>query len=91
MSREIREKVRVTMHLPGEYTKVLVERTEGVGMAGGGICLDIPTEIIPFHLRGIGCRFLFIGTTLTAPEAATMSADDIRQMQTMSAEEIKDE
>lgn len=80
------------MHLPGGYTKVLVERTEGVGIAGGGIYLDIPTEIIPFHLRGMGCRFVLVATTVAgAPEAATMSADEIRQKQTTSVEEIRDE
>jgi len=47
MPATLREKVRVTMHLPEGYTKVLVEWTVGVGMADGGIYWDIPTSVIP--------------------------------------------
>ena len=47
MTKEsIREQVRVMFHLNG-YTKVLVEETEGVGLADGGILWEISTEIIP--------------------------------------------
>lgn len=53
----IREEVRVLFHLNG-YTKVTVERLEGVGLADGGIVWDVLTEIIPFHLRKIGSRFI---------------------------------
>jgi hypothetical protein len=53
----IREPVRVMFHLNG-YTKVLVERTEGLGLADGGIVWDISTQIIPFQLRKIGSRFI---------------------------------
>ena len=53
----IREPARVLFHLNG-YTKVLLERTDGVGLADGGIVWDISTEIIPAHLRKIGSRFI---------------------------------
>jgi hypothetical protein len=92
MARALSEKVRVTMHLSGGYTKVLVEQTEGVGMAGGGIYLEIPTKIIPLHLRGMGSRFVLVATAVSsAAEAQTMSAEQIRNAQAMSVEEIKDE
>ena len=58
----IEESVRVLFHLNG-YTKVIVERTEGVGMADDGITLDIPTEIIPVGLRQIGSRFIISAPT----------------------------
>ena len=53
----IEEQVRVLFHLNG-YTKVLWERTEGVGLADGGIVWDITTAMIPPHLRAIGSRFI---------------------------------
>jgi hypothetical protein len=53
----IREPARVLFNLNG-FTKVLLERTEGVGLADGGIVWDISTEIIPAHLRKIGSRFI---------------------------------
>jgi hypothetical protein len=55
-NRIVREPVRVLFHLNG-YTKVLVERTEGVGLADSGIMWELPTERIPHHLREIGSRF----------------------------------
>jgi len=45
MPFNLNEKVRVIMHLPGGYTKVLVEWTLGVGMADGGIYWDIPRKL----------------------------------------------
>jgi hypothetical protein len=53
----IREEARVLFHLNG-YTKVMLERTEGLGLADGGIVWDISTEIIPANLRKIGSRFI---------------------------------
>jgi hypothetical protein len=50
--------VRVLMPLDSGYTKVMVESTQGVGLADGGITWDIPTRKIPFHLRRIGSRFV---------------------------------
>ena len=55
-----REPVRVLFHLGGGYTKVLLERTVGVGLADGGVMWDIPTEAIPPRLRGIDSRFLYV-------------------------------
>lgn len=46
-----REPVRVTMHLNGGYTRVVLERTLGLGLADGGIEWDIPTDKIPLHLK----------------------------------------
>jgi hypothetical protein len=60
----IEERVRVLFHLNG-YTKCIFERTEGAGMADGGITCDIPTEVIPVGLRRIGSRFtVSVATTL---------------------------
>lgn len=89
MPRTIRDKVKVAMQLPEGYTKVLVERTYGLGIADGGIYVDVPSKIIPPHLRAIGSRFVLITTPLTG--TATLTPDQIRQADTMSVEEIKDE
>ena len=79
MPYTLREKVRVIMHLPEGHTKVLVERTLGVGMADGGIYWDIPTTVIPPHLRQMGSRFLLETTGLSGKrEAENMSAEEIR-------------
>jgi hypothetical protein len=75
----LREKVQVVMHLPEGYTKVLVQRTLGVGMADGGIYWDIPTSVIPPQLRQMGSRFLLETTGLSGKlEAENMSAEEIR-------------
>ncbi|HQU82127.1 MAG TPA: hypothetical protein PKY59_03330 [Pyrinomonadaceae bacterium] len=55
---KLKETVKVLFHLNEGFTKVLVEKTIGVGLADGGITWDIPTEKIPFHLRQIGSRFV---------------------------------
>jgi hypothetical protein len=52
------------MHLNEGYTRVFLERTEGLGMANGSITWDIPTEIIPPHLRLLGSRFVVITEAL---------------------------
>jgi hypothetical protein len=54
----LREPVQVTMHLPENWTKVLFVRTYGLGLAGGGIYWDVPTETIPVEFRPIGSRFV---------------------------------
>ena len=71
--RILRESVRVLFHLNG-YTKVIVERTEGVGLADGGIVWDISTEIIPYHLRQIGSRFILQYTPLSVEEMNDIEA-----------------
>lgn len=88
----LREKVRVIMYLPEGYTKVLVERTWGVGLAGGGIYWDIPTNVIPHHLRQIGSRFILQTTGLSGKmEAEKMTAQEMRATIGYSVEEIRDE
>jgi hypothetical protein len=54
----IREPAQVMMHLPENWTQVLLLRTYGLGMADGGIYWDIPTEVIPPQLRSLGSRFV---------------------------------
>jgi hypothetical protein len=71
-----REPVRVVMHLHGGYTKVLVERLVGSGMAGGAVYRDIPSDRIPAHQRELGSRFLLYRQTFR-PEPGD-SADQIR-------------
>jgi hypothetical protein len=92
MSVALRENVRVIMHLPEGYTKVLVERTLGLGLAGGGIYWDIPTNVIPFHLRQMGSRFVVRATGLSGKlEAEKMTAEEIRAALNYSVEEIQNE
>jgi len=55
--RIVEESVRVMFHLNG-YTKVILERTIGVGLADGGVAWEIPTDQIPQHLRAIGSKFV---------------------------------
>lgn len=57
---EWREPARVLMHLNGGFTKVILERTIGIGHANGGTEWDIPTHRIPLHLRAIGSRFVIV-------------------------------
>jgi hypothetical protein len=51
------ERVRVLARLGGN-TRVVLERTEVAGAADGGVVWEVPTGVIPAHLRGIGSRFL---------------------------------
>lgn len=75
------------MHLDSGFTKVSVVRTEGQGLADGGITWDIPTSAIPVHLRSIGSRFVVVAQRFT-PEASD-SAEHIREMrQQIQIEEI---
>ena len=69
----IREEARVLFHVNG-YTKVMLERTEGVGLADGGIVWDISTEIIPAHLRRIGSRFIVQYVSLSPEEMNDVDA-----------------
>lgn len=61
------------MHLNEGYTKLLVERTEGLGLADGGATWDIPTRIIPSHLRPLGCRFVVVTEALWPERGDTAS------------------
>lgn len=80
------------MHLPEGYTKVLVERTRGIGMADGGIYWDIPTNVIPPHLPQMGSRFLLETTGLSGKrEAENMNAEDMRSAIRYAVREMTDE
>ena len=59
----IEEPAKVLFHLNEGFTKIILERTIGVGLADGGIIWEVPTEKIPHHLRKIGSRFLVSGDT----------------------------
>lgn len=59
-----REPAQVIMPLPENWTKILLVRTYGVGLADGGIYWDIPTEVIPPTLRSIGSRFVITAKLL---------------------------
>ena len=51
--QELRVEGRVEMHLPGGVSKIAVK-------LGGSRTIDIPTNEIPEHLRGLGSRLLLI-------------------------------
>ena len=92
MTVELKEKVKLIMHLPGGYSRVLVESTVGVGLAGGDIHWDIPTEAIPPRFRGLGSRFVVISSSVSGKrEADQMTADQIRAAIRVSVHEISDE
>jgi hypothetical protein len=79
MPHESRHTVKLEMHLPAGYSKVHLELGGGVGLAGGEIYWDIPTQCIPPHLRRIGSRFEVISTGLAGPlEVAQMTPEQIR-------------
>jgi hypothetical protein len=60
MADTLKEVVRVKLHMNGGFSRVIAESTEGLGIADGGIEWEIPTNLIPAHLRKIGSRFLLI-------------------------------
>ena len=79
MPHDSRYTVRLEMHLPAGYSRVKLELGGGVGLAGGEIYWDIPTESIPPHLRKLGSRFVVIQTDLAGPlEVANMTPEEIR-------------
>jgi hypothetical protein len=79
MTVEQRHIAKLEMHLPGGYSRVLVELGSGIGLAGGDAHWDIPTEAIPMHLRKLGSRFIIIQVGLTGRlEAERMTPDQIR-------------
>jgi hypothetical protein len=90
MPTEITVIARLEMHLPGGYSRVLLQLPGGRGLAGGDIHWEIPTESIPFHLRRIGSRFLVTSHGLTGKaEAETMSGDEIRASIWVTVQEIQ--
>jgi hypothetical protein len=66
------------MHLDGGMTKVSLLRTEGKGLADGGITWEIPTSIIPMHLRTIGSYFVIVAPNLRPNTSDSIEA--IREM-----------
>lgn len=78
------------MHLNSGITKVSLLRTEGQGLAGGGVTWDIPTEAIPVHLRSIGSRMIVVVPRFT-PEASDSPAHIREMCRQIQIEEIPDE
>jgi hypothetical protein len=68
-----RHPVRVEMHLPGGFSRVIL-----IDVCRGSIRWEIPTDKIPLHLRRIGSEFLVIMPRFH-PEASD-SDDEIRAM-----------
>jgi len=54
------EPAQVIMHLPENWTKILLVRTYGSGLADGGAFWDIPTELLQPHLAS---RFVILSRT----------------------------
>jgi hypothetical protein len=87
IGNKFREPVRVVMHLNSGLTKVAVERAVSSGMAKSEIYWDIPTDLIPLHLRAVGKRFVVV-TSSGLPEPGD-PADALRAaMQHITIEEI---
>ena len=80
----IRHPVRVLFHLNEGYTRVLMERLVD-GRPVSLYDLDIPTSIIPPHLRPLGSRFMLIWPSYRV-EAAD-SAEEIRAAMKYRVEE----
>jgi len=64
------EPAQVIMPLPENWTKVLLVRTYGVGLADGGIYWDIPTEVIPPAVCAIGSRFVITAKLVITEDQA---------------------
>jgi hypothetical protein len=77
----IRLPVRVAFHLNEGYTRVLWD-----GFRADVPGWDIPTEIIPPHLRRLGSRFLLVWTPISVEVGD--SADEIRTMMKFRVEEM---
>jgi hypothetical protein len=92
MPRELYVKAKLEMHLPGGYSRVLLDLPGGRGLAGGDIHWEIPTASIPFHLRSIGSRFLVISHGPTGrSEIENMTSDEIRALIWVKVQEIQPE
>jgi hypothetical protein len=89
MSKALRETVRLVMHMSEGYSRVILESTEGMGMAYGGVCWEIPTERIPQHLRAIGSRFVVTAESPSQAEVENMTPQELRAtLQELKIEEI---
>ena len=69
VNEPFRQVVRVEMHLPGGFTRVLL-----FALADGKFRWDIPTDRIPPHLRSIGSEFLVIMPRFTPEPGDTPDA-----------------
>jgi hypothetical protein len=77
-----RQPAMIEMHLPGGFTRVVL-----YDLAHGEHRLDIPTDLIPAHLRQLGTRFTVIAPRFT-PEALD-TVEVIRDMcQQVRVEEL---
>jgi hypothetical protein len=68
---KLTEKVRIT-ELDAAFAKVLLLRTEGMGMPGGGLYWSIPSEVLPAQHRKIGASFTLISETLVPENDSEM-------------------
>lgn len=70
--------VRVVHHLDNNYTTL-----EGVNDQGqrllGYPTFDVPTQIIPFHLRPLGSRFLLRYRVIPLDIQGSMPVDQLRE------------
>jgi hypothetical protein len=88
-----RERVKVTMHLPGNHMQglIVVEWTYGLGMADGGIYCEIPTEIVDPNLRAIGSSFILTLEMADEGEMGKLWPEGIHASREWTIEELKDE
>jgi hypothetical protein len=84
----LREPVRLMMHLNEGYTRVLLERSEGVGLANFGIFWDTPTQVIPPRLRALSSRFIVV-TEAVWPEPCD-TARELLDAISYQVEELED-
>jgi hypothetical protein len=77
--RPFRESVRIEFHHSEGLTRVVYDRIPFSGV-------DIPTDIIPVHLRRIGSRFVIVGNSITTEEADGI--DEIRAAISVRIEEL---
>ncbi len=71
------EPVRVLFHLNGGFTQVLLERFQNNGHMVYGPIWDIPTAIIPFHLRPLGSRFILTLVSYDPKDLADAKMEEI--------------
>jgi len=90
ISVPFKEPAQLLMHLNSGFTKVILLGTKGQGLADGGVTWEIPTEVIPAHLRPVGSRFIVVAPRFT-PEVSD-SAETIREMcRQIQIEEMSDD
>ncbi len=80
--RPFRENVRVEFHHSEGLTRVAYDRIPFSG-------IDIPTDMVPVHLRKIGSRFVIVGNSITTEEADCI--DEIRAAIRLRVEELEAE